>query len=152
MFKSSRLALILGLAGALAGLPSVMVAQQEGTKDSDAGVAEAIRFQKAEDAAAARQARDEGARKNESNSADRMASESASPARKDSEGGGVAAAVRFQRAEDEAAARQARIEAGENRQQSADRSITESKPESKAKTRAPKSASARKASPPRNSQ
>jgi hypothetical protein len=152
MFKPSRLAVILGLAGALAGLPSVMVAQQEGTKDSDAGVAEAIRFQRAEDAAAARQARVGAAPKNESNSADRMASEPAAPARKDSEGGGVAAAVRFQRAEDEAAARQARIEAGENGQQSADRSMTQSKPESKTKTKAPKNAMARKASPPRNSQ
>lgn len=146
MFKSSRLALILGLAGALAGLPSVMVAQQE-TKDSEAGVAEAIRFQKAEDAAAARQAGIEAARKGGSNSADRMASEPSAPARKDSASGGVAAAVRFQRAEDQAAARQARIDAGENGQQSADRSMTESKPKSKAM----KSATARKTSP-RNSQ
>ena len=49
-------------------------------------------------------------------------------------------------------AHKARIEAGENGQQSADRSMTQSKPESKTKTKAPKNAMARKASPPRNSQ
>ena len=122
MFKPSRLALILGLAGAMAGLPSLAVAQQ----DSDAaGVAEAIRFQKAEDAAAARQAHSGAARAAESNSADRMAPEAdtkatpSSTARKES---GVEAAIRFQRAEDLAAARQARIEAArEGESNSADR-------------------------------
>jgi hypothetical protein len=122
MFKPSRLALILGLAGAMAGLPSLAVAQQ----DSDAaGVAEAIRFQKAEDAAAARQAHSGAARAAESNSADRMVPEAdtkatpSSTARKES---GVEAAIRFQRAEDLAAARQARIEAArEGESNSADR-------------------------------
>jgi len=54
-----RLALILGLAGGLAALPA-MAADQ---KDPDAaGVAEAIRFEKAKQAAADRQARIEAAR------------------------------------------------------------------------------------------
>ena len=51
MLKPSKIALILGLAGALAGLRS-LAAQQ---KDPDAsGVAEAIRFEKAKQAAADR--------------------------------------------------------------------------------------------------
>lgn len=58
MFKSSRFALILGLAGALAGLPCMAAAE----KDPDAaGVAEAIRYEKAKQAAADRQARIEEA-------------------------------------------------------------------------------------------
>ena len=75
MLRPSKFALILGLAGALV-LPSLAVAQQEAAarKDSDAaGVAVAIRFQKAEDAAAARQARIDAARGGESNSAARTA-------------------------------------------------------------------------------
>ena len=58
MFKPSRFALILGLAGAMAGLPCLAAAQQ----DSDAAaVAEAIRYEKAKQAAADRQIRiDEG--------------------------------------------------------------------------------------------
>ena len=70
MLKPSKIALILGLAGALAGLPS-LTAQP---KDPDrAGVAEAIRFEKAKQAAADRQARIEEPRGRASNSADRMA-------------------------------------------------------------------------------
>jgi hypothetical protein len=73
MFKRSRFALILGLAGAMAGLPS-LAAQQ---KDPDAaGVAEAIRFEKAKQAAADRQARIEEARERGEKFADRSASES----------------------------------------------------------------------------
>ena len=49
-----RFALILGMAGALAGLPCLAQTQ----RDPDAaGVAEAIRFEKAKQAAADRQAR-----------------------------------------------------------------------------------------------
>jgi hypothetical protein len=67
--------LILGLASALAGLPSLTAAQ----KDPDAaGVAEAIRFEKAKQAAADRQARTEAAHERASNSADRMAPEAKS--------------------------------------------------------------------------
>jgi len=69
MSKSSKFALILGLAGALAGLPSL------GAKDPDAAaVAEAVRFEKAKQAAADRQVRME-AREHAANSADRMAPE-----------------------------------------------------------------------------
>jgi len=73
MFKPGRFALILGLAGAMAALPSLASAQ----KDPDAaGVAEAIRFEKAKQAAADRQARIEAARAGGENSADRSVSES----------------------------------------------------------------------------
>jgi hypothetical protein len=72
MLKPSKVALILGLAGALAGLPS-LAAQQ---KDPDAtGVAEAIRFEKAKQAAADRQARIEEAQERASKSADRTGPE-----------------------------------------------------------------------------
>jgi len=72
MFKPSKIALILGLAGAMAGLPSLTAAQ----KDPDAaGVAEAIRFEKAKQAAADRQARIEAAHERAATSADRMAPE-----------------------------------------------------------------------------
>jgi len=72
MLKPSKIALILGLAGALAGLRS-LAAQQ---KDPDAaGVAEAIRFEKAKQAAADRQARIEAAHERATTSADRMAPE-----------------------------------------------------------------------------
>ena len=72
MLKPSKVALILGLASGLAGLPSLTATQ----KDPDAaGVAEAIRFEKAKQAAADRQARIEAARERASNSADRMAPE-----------------------------------------------------------------------------
>ena len=54
LFRSMRLALIVGLAGALVGLPSLTAAH----RDPDAaGVAEAIRFERAKQAAADRQAR-----------------------------------------------------------------------------------------------
>ena len=70
MIKPNKFALILGLAGAMAGLPS-LTAQQ---KDPDAaGVAEAIRFEKAKQAAADRQARIEEARTRGEKSADRAA-------------------------------------------------------------------------------
>lgn len=66
-----KFALTLAMAGALAGLPSLALAQ----KDPDArGVAEAIRFEKAKQAAADRQARIE-ARAGRENSADRVATE-----------------------------------------------------------------------------
>jgi hypothetical protein len=71
MLKPSKFALILGLAGAMGVLPSLAA-----VKDPDAaGVAEAIRFEKAKQAAADRQARIEAAREHASNSADRMAPE-----------------------------------------------------------------------------
>ena len=152
MFKSSRFALILGLAGAMAGLPS-LTAQN----DSDAaGVAAAMRFQKAEDAAAARQARIEAGRKGEANSADRMATQmnakgAPSTAQNQSKAADVEAAVRFQRAEDAAAARQARIEVSEGETNSADRMAAE--PTVQTKTPHTSSATARKmAQPQRNPQ
>lgn len=59
MFRTTKFALILGLAGAMAALPSLTAEQ----KDPDAaGVAEAIRFEKAKQAAADRQARIEESR------------------------------------------------------------------------------------------
>lgn len=73
MLIPNRLALILGLAGAMAGLPSLAVAQKN--SGDEAGVQEAIRFQKAEDAAAARQARIEEAKARGENSADRAATQ-----------------------------------------------------------------------------
>jgi len=73
MSRANKLALILGLAGAMAGLPCLAAAQ----KDPDAaGVAEAIRFERAKQAAADRQARIEGGRARGEKSADRSASES----------------------------------------------------------------------------
>jgi len=73
MSKPSRFALILGLAGAMTGLSSLTALQ----KDPDAtGVAEAIRFEKAKQAAADRQARIEEARERGEKSADRSVSES----------------------------------------------------------------------------
>jgi hypothetical protein len=107
MLKPSNIAVILGLAGSLSGLPCLSA---QNNADA-AGVAEAIRFQKAEDAAAARQARIDVARTGGTNFADQQVSRTktkAAPAASQ----GVEAAIRFQRAEDMAAARQARIEAG----------------------------------------
>jgi hypothetical protein len=73
MTKPSKFALILGLAGSMAGLQS-LTAQQ---KDPEAaGVAEAIRFEKAKQAAADRQARIEEARARGEQSADRAATDS----------------------------------------------------------------------------
>jgi hypothetical protein len=73
MCRTNGFALILGLAGGMAGL-SPLIAQQ---KDPDAtGVAEAIRFEKTKQAAADRQARIEEARERSEKSADRSASES----------------------------------------------------------------------------
>jgi hypothetical protein len=74
VLKPSKLALFLGLAGAMAGLPSLIAAP----KDPDvAGVADAIRFEKAKQAAADRQARIEEARARPgAKSADRSASAS----------------------------------------------------------------------------
>jgi hypothetical protein len=67
-----RLALILGLAAGFASLPALAAGQ----KDPDAaGVQEAIRFEKAKQAAADRQARIE-ARGQEANTADRMVTDS----------------------------------------------------------------------------
>jgi hypothetical protein len=129
MLRTSKLVLILGAAGILVSLPCV-------NAQNDPGVAEAIRFQKAEDAAAARQARLDGDRGAQANSADRVAaSQQAKPE-------GLTAAIRFQQAEDAAAARQARIEAGRDGDlNSADRMVTP-----KAKTKPATSAAARKAS------
>jgi hypothetical protein len=150
MLRSSKFALILGLAGASV-LPSLAVAQQGAAarKDSDAaGVAAAIRFQKAEDAAAARQARIDAGRGGESNSVAGAAPQTTAKAvQKESQPVGVEAAIRFQRAEDAAAARQARIEGTrEDESSSADRMAPE--PKSKTKTARTASATAR----PRNSQ
>ena len=78
MFKPIRFALILGLTGAVAGLPYLAAAE----KDSDrAAVAEAIRFERAKQAAADRQLRMEGSRPRPEQSADRSVSESKSKAR-----------------------------------------------------------------------
>ena len=71
MLRSSRLALILGFAGALATLPSLSAQKDQ----EEGGVQEAIRFEKAKQAAADRQARIEEARVNGSQSADRAATE-----------------------------------------------------------------------------
>ena len=73
MLKRTKLALILGLTGAIAGLPWLAAAQ----KDPDAaGVAEAIRFERAKQAAADRQARIEEAQARAGKRADRAAPES----------------------------------------------------------------------------
>ncbi|MGA3043120.1 MAG: hypothetical protein ABSF54_20270 [Bryobacteraceae bacterium] len=72
MLKPSKVALILGLASAL-GLPSLSAQQNEG-KD-EGGVAGAIRYEKAKQAAADRQARIEEGRERAANSADRIAPE-----------------------------------------------------------------------------
>jgi len=72
-----KLALTMGLAGALAILPSLALAQRD---DDRAGVAEAIRFEKAKQAAADRQARIE-ARAREESSADRIASQTKAKAK-----------------------------------------------------------------------
>lgn len=73
MLKSSKVALILGLAGAMAGVPWLSAQQDEGRDEG--GVAGAIRYEKAKQAAADRQARIEEGRERVSNSADRMAPE-----------------------------------------------------------------------------
>jgi hypothetical protein len=125
--------LIFGLAGAAALAP--LGAQN----NSDAaGVAEAIRFQRAEDAAAARQARMESGRADQAPAVDAKAEP------RESKPEGVQEAIRFQRAEDAAAARQARLAAGGD-VNSADRIAPE--PKSKTKTVRTTSASARKTSP-----
>lgn len=79
MLKPSKVALILGLAGALAGLTSLSAQQNEGRDEG--GVAGAIRYEKAKQAAADRQARVEAARERGTNSADRMAQEPKSKAK-----------------------------------------------------------------------
>jgi len=70
-----RFLLTIVLAGAMTGLPGLALAQQKQAQhnndDEPGDVAAAIRFQKAEDAAAARQARIEAARARQENSADR---------------------------------------------------------------------------------
>jgi hypothetical protein len=76
MLRPNRFAAILGLAGAMAMLPSLSAQQPESSarKDPDAsGIAEAIRFHRAEDAAAARQARIEAGRDRGVRSPDRAA-------------------------------------------------------------------------------
>jgi hypothetical protein len=73
MIKPSKFASILGLAGAMAGLPYMTAAE---TDPDAAGVAEAIRFEKAKQAAADRQARIEEARARGEQSADRAAADS----------------------------------------------------------------------------
>jgi hypothetical protein len=65
-----KFACMVGLAGALGVLPSLAVAQKD--RDDRTGVAEAVRFERAKQAAADRQARVE-ARGAESRSADRIA-------------------------------------------------------------------------------
>ncbi len=85
MLKASKIALILGLAGATAGLPSLM-AQQDAGRD-EGGVAGAVRYEKAKQAAAERQARIEEGRAHgtrDRDSADRMAQRKTRDARKDS--------------------------------------------------------------------
>jgi len=72
MLKPSKLALVLGLTGAIAGLPCLAAAE----KDPDAaGVAEAIRFERAKQAAADRQARIDAAQTRAEKTADRPDSE-----------------------------------------------------------------------------
>jgi hypothetical protein len=73
MFKPSKLALILGLAGAMVGLPCLAAAQQD---PDAAAVAEAIRFEKAKQAAADRQLRIDEGRENGAKPANGSASES----------------------------------------------------------------------------
>lgn len=68
MLRASRLALILGFAGALVGLPPLTAAQKN---QEEGGVQEAIRFEKAKQAAADRQARIEEGRASGLHSADR---------------------------------------------------------------------------------
>jgi hypothetical protein len=137
MLRSGRFAVILGLAGAV-WLPSMAVAQ------NDSDVAAAIRFQKAEDAAAARQARIDA--RGGANSADRLAQppdSKSTPSASAQKETGVEAAIRFQRAEDAAAARQAHLEAADADENSADRMAVA--PAVKSKT--VKSAAARKNPP-----
>ncbi len=74
MFKASRCALILGLAGAMAGLPAMLADDRDRDQDNS-GVAEAIRYEKAKQAAADRQERIEEARERGQINADRMAPE-----------------------------------------------------------------------------
>jgi hypothetical protein len=76
MLRSSKFALMLGVAGALVALPSLATAQ---TGEEKGGVQEAIRFEKAKQAAADRQARIEEGRGSESQSADRAAESKAKP-------------------------------------------------------------------------
>ena len=69
---------MIGMAGALAALPSVAAAQ----KDPDAaGVAEAIRFERAKQAAADRQARIEEAKEHQAKRAERANTETKKKAR-----------------------------------------------------------------------
>ncbi len=63
-----RLTVITGLAAALVALPGLTAQQRS---EDESGVQEAIRFEKAKQAAADRQARIEEGRSAESNSADR---------------------------------------------------------------------------------
>jgi hypothetical protein len=79
MLKPSKAALILALAGALAGLPSLSAQQDQGRDEG--GVAGAIRYEKEKQAAADRQARIEAAQEHgmrNRDSADRMAPEAKS--------------------------------------------------------------------------
>lgn len=62
MSKATRLAAILGLAGALGALPGAMAQDRDRDDRDDAGVKEAIRYEKAKQAAADRQERIEAAR------------------------------------------------------------------------------------------
>jgi len=147
MLRPGKFALILGMASVMAALPTLTLAQTSQKESEAAGVAAAIRFQRAEDAAAAREARIDAARGGESNSADRMAPQTtAKVAPKEPQAGGVAAAIRFQQAEQVAADRQARIDARAAGESSADRMAPA--PKSRTKTARTTSATAR----PRDSQ
>lgn len=105
MTRFSKFALVAGLASAAAGLPSLTAQTGPNDQDKPGDVAAAIRFQKAEEAAAARQARIEAARQGVPTPVTRAA-----PRKDLDEPGDVAAAIRFQNAEDAAAARQARMD------------------------------------------
>ena len=75
MTKLSKVALILGLAGGLAGVSSLSAQRKDDGQD-EGGVAGAIRYEKAKQAAADRQDRMESARDRgagDRDSADRMA-------------------------------------------------------------------------------
>jgi hypothetical protein len=83
MTKLSKVALILGLAGGLAGVSSLSAQRKDDGQD-EGGVAGAIRYEKAKQAAADRQDRMESARDRgagDRDSADRMAPRKAKDAR-----------------------------------------------------------------------
>ncbi len=110
MNRVLKVTILLGCSVATATTPLAYAGGQTGVNShGDGGVQEAIRFERAKDAADARQARIEAARSHQA-----AETKGAAATGSNSQGnGGVQAAIRFENAKNAADARQARIQTGQ---------------------------------------